>query len=335
MKTQDLVQGVGVLENPNAGLHLSRILVPLDFSRTSMEALDFAAALADQFKARIHLVHVRAIDEECAVPEAAHVMRTCAESVTSVHEKLSGVRASEHKPFWPENCHVRSGRAYQEICGLAREIEADLIVMASRGSTGFKRVVLGSTAERVARFSPCPVLVVRERKQKANGSAPSKDGQGCRVRKILVPVDFSKCGMAGVRYAAFLARALLARLCLFHAFLPPSPMVLDRVSSSIEHQYETDLANAKKNLQAFGQHTFMRGVKHEKEVCSGHVVDEICSRTKQPGIDLVVLSTRGRSGIDRFLLGSVAEHVLRYADCPVMVVPVSLLRINEERWRIR
>ena len=130
----------------------------------------------------------------------------------------------KHRPqFWPENCHVRTGHAYEEICNLARELKIDLIVLASRGNTGLKRIVLGSTAERVVRFSPCPVLVVRQRKRKGTvdlGLVTS--GKKFRIRKILAPVDFSQCSMAGAMYAAFLSKIFGAKLCLFHAVQLPA-----------------------------------------------------------------------------------------------------------------
>ena len=162
------VSGSPIASDLQASISVKNILVPLDFSRASMRALDYATALAEQFKAQIHLVHVQMPDEACAVPGGGHLMRECAESVTFLHEKLAGIKTERPPQFWPENCHIRTGHAYEEICDLARELNIDLIVLASRGNTGLKRLVLGSTAERVVRFSPCPVLVVRERRRKGN-----------------------------------------------------------------------------------------------------------------------------------------------------------------------
>ena len=188
-----------------------------------MQALDYATALAEQFNAQIHLVHVQMPDEACAVsgcrPSYARMRGIGHVPVT---KNFGNLRAEPRPQFWPENCHIRTGHAYQEICGLAKELNIDLIVLASRGNTGLKRLVLGSTAERVVRFSPCPVLVVRERKREGNvdlGLVTS--GKKFRIRKILAPVDFSQCSMAGAMYAAFLSKTFGAKLCLFHAFQPP------------------------------------------------------------------------------------------------------------------
>ena len=86
-------------------------------------------------------------------------------------------------------------------------------------------------------------------------------------------------------------------------------------------QHGLDLKNARLDMEAFSKLDFLRDVKCAVEIRTGYPVDEICGETKEPDVDLVVISTHGRSGFDRVLLGSVAEHVVRYAECPVLVVP--------------
>lgn len=316
------VSGSPIASHVQASISVKSILVPLDFSRASMQALDYATALAEQFKAQIYLVHVQMPDEASAVPGAGHLMRECAESVTFLHEKLAGIKTERPPQFWPDNCHIRTGRVYEEICNLARELNVDLIALASRGNTGLKRLVLGSTAERVVRFSPCPVLVVRERKRKGNvGVSLVTSSKKFRIRKILAPVDFSQCSIAGAMYGAFLSKTFGAKLCLFHAFQPPPPVVVDRVSTSLSSTDGLNLKNARLDMEAFSKLDFLGDVKCATEIRTGYPIDKICSEAKEPDIDLVVISTHGHSGFDRVLLGSVAEHVVRYAECPVLVVP--------------
>lgn len=300
---------------------IKTILVPLDFSRASTKALDHAVQVARKFEATIHLVHVQAPDEAAPIAGAGHLLRECAESITFLQERLAKAHRKHVPSFWPENCHVRSGQAYHEVCELAREIGADLIVLATRGHTGLKRILLGSTAERVVRFAPCPVLIVRARKGKAaRGAAPTE--RESPFRKILVPVDFSTSSMAAMQYAAALAREFGAGLLLFHALFPATRVALDRVSvemagaSAATHQKEAEL-----NIEALTKLDFLRGIKCETMVRWGYAVDEICGLTSQPDIDLLVASTHGRSGFKHILMGSVAEHVVRYAECPVLVVP--------------
>jgi nucleotide-binding universal stress UspA family protein len=285
-----------------------------------MEALDYATTLATRLNAKIHLMHVQMPDEACSVPHAGYLMRECAESISFLREKTGQLETERPPQFWSENCHIQTGRPYEEICRLARKLNMDLIVLASRGNTGLKRVVLGSTAERVVRFSPCPVLIVRRRKRKSlRGGATSS--RKSPIRKILAPVDFSECSMAGTVYAAFLAKTLDAKLCLFHAVQPmPPPAFVDRVSIPLS-QRELTNANARLEMEALSKLDFLSNLKCAVEVRTGSPVDQICGEASQPDVDLVVISTHGRTGFNRMLLGSVAEQVVRYADSPVLVVP--------------
>jgi nucleotide-binding universal stress UspA family protein len=299
--------GSSALVDQHQPIKIKTILVPLDFSRASMEALTYAVALARKFAAAVHLLHVTAPDE-AAMPGTAHLMRQTAESLAFAREKLAKTHEKHLFPFWPMNTHVRTGQPYNEICHQARAIDADLIVLATRGHTGLKRILLGSTAERVVRFTPCPVLVVRRRKRAE-----------LRIRKILVPTDFSQCAMAGTMYAALWAKTFDAKLRLLHVVLPAAPIVVDRVGANLSTQRKAGSANARLDMEASTKLDFLEGVKCETEIRTGYAADEICGETDD--VDLVVISTHGRTGLQHALIGSVAEQIVRYAECPVMVVP--------------
>jgi nucleotide-binding universal stress UspA family protein len=296
---------------------IERILVPLDFSPASMLALDYAVSLAKQFRAAIHLVHVHPPDEAASMPGAGHLLLQSAEAIERLNEELAGIHRKHVPTFYPESCHVRGGRPYQEIIGLAREINADLIVISTRGHSDLRHLLLGSTTERVVRFAPCPVLAVRKRKQKSKAA-----GKTFTIRTILVPVDFSECSIAGVEYAAFLAKTLHATLRLFHAMYPYVDYVIaDRVGARLAPLVEAEQEASREEMDALKQMDFLRGLSLQSEFRSGHAIDEICGAAGQPDVDLIVTSTHGRTGFKHALIGSVAEHVVRYAECPVMVVP--------------
>ncbi len=299
------------------GFKIDKILVPLDFSPASMQALDYAIALAKQFGAAIHLLHVYPPDEAASVPGAAHLLLQSAEAIERLNEELTGIHRKRVEPFCPENCHIRSGRPFQQISGLAREINADLIALSTRGHSGLKHLFLGSTAERVVRSAPCPVLVVRKRKQKSKAAS-----KAFAVRTILVPVDFSECSLSGVEYAAFLAKKLHSTLRLLHVMYPFVDYVfVDRAGVRISELVEAVQEAARIEMDALKQMDFLRGLSLQTEIRSGHAIDEICSAAGQPDVDLIVTSTHGRTGFKHAFIGSVAEHVVRYAQRPVMVVP--------------
>jgi universal stress protein A len=151
---------VGV--HPAGGPAITSILVPTDFSKHSERALAYAIPFARQFGAKLTLLHViepiATPDFEASFPlriENATAKRSCEGVLTKTAEKL-GI-----EPELLDSKLVRFGRPYNEIANAARTLKADLIIIATHGYTGFKHAFLGSTAERVVRHAPCPVLVVR------------------------------------------------------------------------------------------------------------------------------------------------------------------------------
>jgi nucleotide-binding universal stress UspA family protein len=144
-------------------IQLSRILLPTDFSERGAEATKYACALAEQFDAELHLVHVLpnpdiAMFDFGISPELGDRIRMAKE--TAVKE-LEGVP----EPAWAEGRRVirkvLEGTAFVEIIRYAREHDVDLIVLGTHGRSGLAHVLLGSVAERVVRKAPCPVLTVR------------------------------------------------------------------------------------------------------------------------------------------------------------------------------
>jgi nucleotide-binding universal stress UspA family protein len=144
---------------------LKNILVAVDFSSPSSKALDYAVAFARQFRARLTLLHVV---EPMVYPENYVTLPAVNEDINrslmqAAEEKLASQRDRVAAERVQVNALTRLGRPYVEITEAARELGADLILVATHGHTGLKHVLLGSTAERVVRHAPCPVLTVRDR----------------------------------------------------------------------------------------------------------------------------------------------------------------------------
>ncbi len=121
------------MEQPQVerALQIKTILVPLDFSRASIQALEYTIPLAKEFGATIHLVHVQPVDEFTVIENAGGLMLNGADAIALMQDRLSEA-LSELGGFWPDNCHVISGCPFEEICKLAGEIEANLIVPSPR-----------------------------------------------------------------------------------------------------------------------------------------------------------------------------------------------------------
>ena len=241
------------------------------------------------------------------MPGAATSTFESGEAIERLNEELTGIHSKHVPTFCPENCHIRGGRAYEEIVHLAREINADLIALSTRGRGGLKHLLLGSTAERVVRNAPCPVLVTRKRKQNMQTQR-----QTFAIRTILVPTDFSQCSLAGAEYAAFLAKNLHATLRLFHAMYPYTNYVfVDRAGVRLSGLAEAMEETARQEMNALKQMDFLRGLPVQTEVLPrSRGRRNIVAAAGDPEIDLIVTSSHGRTGLKHALIGSVAEHVI-------------------------
>ena len=152
-----------VIELVPALLKIKEILVPIDFSEPSLKALQYAVAFAEQFGAHLTLLHVV---EPVVVPDFAYVPLAMdndriAAGAKGKLEQLCKKDALDQRII--QKKLVRTGTPYREITDTARRLKADLIIIATHGYTGLAHVFLGSTAERVVRHAPCPVLTVREK----------------------------------------------------------------------------------------------------------------------------------------------------------------------------
>lgn len=153
------------LDETPVPLKIKRLLVPTDFSSPSKNALRYAVKFAEQFGATVTLLHVvepliQPGDGYGAVAVPLVNIETLQKDATS---KLNTLAQAEIEELIPVNVLVRSGKPYHEIVTVAKEGDIDLIIIATHGYTGLKHLFLGSTAERVIRHAPCPVLAVRER----------------------------------------------------------------------------------------------------------------------------------------------------------------------------
>jgi nucleotide-binding universal stress UspA family protein len=142
-------------------IHLENILVPLDFSETSLKSLQYAVPFAQQFGAKLTLLHV--VQPPAYTPELPIPAPLTSEQLAAISKRLEDIRASKIPPEVPVESTVRHNFIFDGIMEVAREIRADLIITTTHGHTGLKHLLMGSTAESIVRKAPCPVLVVRER----------------------------------------------------------------------------------------------------------------------------------------------------------------------------
>jgi nucleotide-binding universal stress UspA family protein len=145
-------------------LHTKKILVPIDFSATSKKAFQYALQFASQSSCEIVLLHViEPVEAIAGTPLAVDIFAQPEEDATAAAAELALLGANSHNDTNSVTSAVRTGHAPNEITKAAKDLDVDLIIIATHGYTSWRHLCIGSTAERVVRTAPCPVLVVREK----------------------------------------------------------------------------------------------------------------------------------------------------------------------------
>ena len=290
-------------------LRLKKILATTDFSKISLVGVRYAVSLADKVDAGVALVHVIERAPRFSGMESVVLAKDDVDLIELAERELARLAKKESKKDLAVQSFVRHGKPFDEIGALARSREADLVVIATRGYTGLKNVWLGSTAERVVRHAPCAVLTVPPRNGKATGF---------QLRRIVVPIDFSETSAQALPYAAALAEQFGAEIILLHVIeWVAVPAELGAAPSAIT---EADKGSVAKDLLRLRQEALGEDFPGRTIVRAGAPFQEITRAAKEMGADMIILTTRGYTGLQNILLGSTAERVVRHADCPVLVV---------------
>lgn len=209
---------------------------------------------------------------------------------------------------------VRVGDPAREILALAGETTDPLIVMSTHGRRGLRRVLLGSVAFQVVRDAACPVVVV----------PPPVDGataNSLAIERVLVPLDQSPVAEAALTHGLAALGDGPLEVVLAEVIEP-----LARRGGMVEREYQRlATATARDYLGEVSVRMLARGHRVEIDVRFGHPGRRIADVVADYDIDLIVMATRGRSGLGRVVLGSVAEDVLRAATTPVLLVGPGLL----------
>lgn len=179
---------------------------------------------------------------------------------------------------------------YQEIVDVAAGNQVNMIIMGRHGRTGLLKLMMGSVTARVVGHAPCNVLII-----------PPDAKLVCK--NILVATDGSRFSDAAAREAI-----CIAKQC-------KSPLIAISVASS-----DIEIASAKENVKKLLDVAAKEDVKAEGLTCTGKPYEVIVETARQKLVDLIVLGSHGRTGIERLLMGSVTERVIGHSETAVLVV---------------
>jgi len=305
------------------------ILVPLDGSASAEQALPLACEIARRAGATLRLVHVH-------VPYTANPIYV--EGVPVIDEQLRSL-GRQHERIYLERIRerlavetkgtitaalldtpgpgARDGTVAQVLAAHIAATSTDLVVMTTHGRGGLARFWLGSVADSLLRWSTAPILLLRPDDGTPDPARPRT------IQRILIPLDGSARSEAMVEHALTLGQLMQSEYTLLRVVAPfilgasapfttPTDFDPDR-TMRLQAEAQHDLDTVARRLQAAGATVRTRVLITEQ------VAAAILEDASQHGIDVIAMSTHGRSGLARLLIGSVADKVLRGAELPVLV----------------
>jgi nucleotide-binding universal stress UspA family protein len=277
-----------------------------DFSDVSERAFPFAAALGKLLGCPIRLIHVSDIDVfhggvsgEGRRPWEDDLLRYIEERLATSAARLAALGVSVET-------RVKTGIAAHVLIEEAKD-DVRMAVIATRGHGGILRALLGSVAMKFVQESPVPVLVVPH------------DAELRPYDKVLLPVDLSELTTGVLADALELLRALGASAEFFHAHVPVNSGTAGLLPVPTE-SLELD-GQVEERVKEFAAHATLAGVTSTWAIAHGHSASRaIVERAAQIDAGLIMMPGHGRRGLERLILGSVAEKVVKKSDRPVLVL---------------
>jgi len=285
-------------------IQLKEIIVPLDGSGEAESVLPYLRDLAPMFGSHVHVLGVG------IGRKTRRVNRLLEDYINRI---ASGLRSDNIKA----EPVIRYGIAADKILDFTLEKEIDLIIMATHGRSGITRWWMGSVAEKVISEATAPVLLVRSKRPGKTGIA----GKPHFLHKILAPLDGSDIGEAALPYAETLASNSRASIDLLQIISPPGTVEASLLGGPDWRKFIKAMHDAGENyLKSIAKRLSDNGIKSAYEVVTGDPADKIVEYAEDKKASLIAMSTHGRTGLARWVLGSVADKILHSARIPILLV---------------
>jgi nucleotide-binding universal stress UspA family protein len=297
----------------------NKILVPLDGSQRSEGVLPYARFFAATLKIPVELLHV--VDPDVLIP-----------SVISHQGRYQDVMTAEKKGSWeylkkiaasfPDSVSVDSaveiGRPAEVVVDKSAKEAGTLTAMTTHGRTGLDRLVLGSVAEKILRAATNHLLLVR-------ATDESKKDEAISFKRVLVSLDGSRLAELAIPHAVELAKKMDLAIVLARIFTHPVPVyTAESYNVNLRDLWEQIEKETREYLEEKLQELNKKGLQKVSTVAvEGYAPDKILELAREEPLTLVAMCTHGRSGMGRWVLGSVTERVIRQSDGPVLVVRAS------------
>ena len=285
---------------------LEKLLLSTDGSEFSSGAVREAIKLAKICSSRLYAISVIETNPEFEVLAPQLIEKEEIETRARLG-KIQTMAAAEGI-----DCEIIARHAespFEAIIEEAEKKQVDMIIMGRRGRTGLRRLLMGSVTAKVIGHSSCNVLVIPRLAE-------------IKYKKILVATDGSKYSIAAASEAVGIAQR--CRATLFVISVVPSEGVspFDIVHTEMQHEMiaQREFHDGEKNVNDLLVIAKQHGVAVEGLIIEGRPYEAIVDHSREKGVDLIVMGSHGRTGLDRLLMGSVTERVVGHADCAVLIV---------------
>jgi len=296
---------------------LEKIFCAIDFSDFTDRILYYGINLAQKFNARLLIFHAVYSPRDplygtTLFERGGERKRLTAEAREAIEQLMQTCPV-------PWESVVKSGDPVDMAARMARELDVDMVIAASRKFSGFKRMLVGTVVERMARIITRPFLVVRSDDKRTD---PVDITRPLQLKQIAVGSNLSADAEVAVHYAWHLACAARARLDLIHAM--ESPLDEDLISPT-QGPYQTVQDELQKRLHRLLVQQIHRAEQGQDAV-KGHLTpgmpgEALLKFARQNLPDMIVVGVRPHGAVGKLLVGSTTEMLLRQAPCPVLVVP--------------
>jgi nucleotide-binding universal stress UspA family protein len=279
-------------------MHIQNVMVPVDFSPASRLAVDFAAAFARTLRAQLTLLHVAETDKS-------------GKPATDVKLELSKMLSPAESEDLDVQTRMRTGNAEDEICAAIEDEFADIVVMGTHHHGLIGRLLARSMTEDMIRKTTVPLLTL------------SSDAHPRPLTRILFATDLTDSYPEGFRFALELARALGANL-IVHYSIEPIPVSYGGSLPVIDDSTDKKLLaeHARHKLSELEAEGARQRVVVVSEVTEGVASERILAAAEELECGLIVLTIHDKGLLERALLGSTAERIVREARVPVLSLPV-------------
>ncbi|MGD8520689.1 MAG: universal stress protein [Desulfobacterales bacterium] len=296
-------------------MQFNRIICATDFSDFSNRTVNYGIALARDFEAKLYVCHIIDLSSVAIYGEfqldPVGLQNRIMKDARDQLEELIGQQHKEWEPL------ITVGHTADEIARIVEEKNIDLVITATRGRSGLKRLILGSVTERLMRTLRCPLLVVHS----PDKEFISTDDPEVNINRILVGCDFSPDSSLAFEYGLSLAQEFESELHLAHVIESAAYQELQKTDTPIETEIQQEIHDRLiHKLQELVPEEARNWCKPQTSLIEGRPYEELVKYAEKHDIGMIVLGARGLGLVKSLLLGSTTDRVIRRAPCPVLSV---------------